>query len=767
MATSAASSRVESHGSWARSFTWLAILVLLELIFRVVESHPVSNVSTDSGFSSERALTVLNRLVGDGAPHPVGTAADNMVRQRIVNELQQMGFQPQVQSAFVCGRFLECAQTNDVLAELTSDQDAPTLMLAAHYDSVGAGPGASDDGSGVAILLEIARILKSNTIPHSNVLFLFDDGEEAGLLGAKAFVEHNSLANIGCVINLEAAGTSGPSLMFETSGNNRELMRVFAKTVPHPVTSSLLYSLYERLPNDTDFTVFKAHGIQGYNFAFIGDASEYHRPLDSVGNISRGSLQHQGESVLALARALAKNGVPKAKGGDAVFFDLFGQTLIWWPASYTPVLIAVAGLLLALATFVLWREKEIDLFILLKSFLCLIAAIGAATVVAILLYLLFFATGALENTWPPHVMPAFIAFTLLALAVTITIVRLTGRASRPLGLLLVNYFCHTAFAAVLTFLLPGGAYLFVVPALAAGVTLVVMAWYGPHKAASQAIAILLPVVVTAILWFRIMHLMYAGFGMPALAVVAILTSWLLLPLFLFTASKPVFRVVLAAAAIAVVAVGAQILMPRYSETHPQRVNVIFHQDADSGSSHWLLQARAGSGLGRFLQSQNFKKQTINDYPGNSQQMMSAEAPQLRISGPTFEVASHEDPGKGQITIDGRLRSRRNATRGLLFFPPGTVLASIRIGGLSVPHLDSTAPETLRQWQSFACTLPAEGMDVSFTVNKSGPDDFYVADESFGLPENATEVLISFPKTAASFANGNVTLLTRRILLRTQ
>ena len=130
-----------------------------------------------------------------------------------------------------------------------------------------AGPGASDDGTGVASLLEIARIIRTEKY-RNPVTFLIDDGEEAGLLGAEAFVTDRAyVESIGAVINLEARGTSGPSVLFETSTNNRWFVPIIARALPHPVTTSLFYSIYELLPNDTDLTVFKRVGLTGVKAA--------------------------------------------------------------------------------------------------------------------------------------------------------------------------------------------------------------------------------------------------------------------------------------------------------------------------------------------------------------------------------------------------------------------------------------------------------------------------------------------------------------------
>jgi len=78
-------------------------------------------------------------------------------------------------------------------------------------------------------------------------------------------------AQVKAAVNLEARGTSGPSLMFETGSANAWLMHLYESVVARPFTNSMYYVVYKLLPNDTDFTVFKKAGYQGFNFGFIGN----------------------------------------------------------------------------------------------------------------------------------------------------------------------------------------------------------------------------------------------------------------------------------------------------------------------------------------------------------------------------------------------------------------------------------------------------------------------------------------------------------------
>ena len=244
--------------------------------------QPLASDAAPTAFSAARALEVLKDLVGDGVPHPLGSPADARVRDAIVRRLTALGYTTELQTGMACNDFGECGAPTNIVATRGQVTAKDAVMLAAHYDSVPAGPGASDDGVGVANLLEIARALTVLPAPRHPIVLLVTDGEEAGLLGASLFTREHPLAKqVWAAVNMEARGVSGPSLMFETGSANEWLMRLYAKSTLEPITNSLCYVVYKTLPNNTDFTVFKAASYQGFNYAFIGDVAHYHTPLDN------------------------------------------------------------------------------------------------------------------------------------------------------------------------------------------------------------------------------------------------------------------------------------------------------------------------------------------------------------------------------------------------------------------------------------------------------------------------------------------------------
>lgn len=299
-------------------------------------------------FSATRAqadLAVIAR-----APHPIGSAENARVRDHLVARLTALGFETAVQRTPVHYAIRDAQRTafafvENVVGVKRGSGGGPALALMAHYDSRWNAPGAGDDGAGTAAILEIARALGTTPLARDLVVVL-TDGEESGLYGAQAFVRQHPLArDIGLIINLEARGSRGPALLFETSSDNAALIQGAAQALDRPVTSSLFYEAYRLMPNDTDLTATKAAGIAGLNIALVGGFFDYHSPTDTPENFSPATLQHLGEYGLVLARHFGMRELPATADQDLVYFDVLGRVLVYWPVwlGHALTLLAVLG----------------------------------------------------------------------------------------------------------------------------------------------------------------------------------------------------------------------------------------------------------------------------------------------------------------------------------------------------------------------------------------------------------------------------------------
>ena len=324
------------------------IIVATVVVWFAISYHGHTVVSADSTLdkvSAERGLDVLKELLADQRPHPAGSKENAKVRDKLAAHMRQLGYEVTLAAFQVQG----VSMTN-VLATLPGDANLRPILLATHYDSVEAGPGAGDAGSCIAALTETARwlIQQSSTWDESKqiptVYFLFTDGEEwvrnirDGLNGAEYFVKNRSnlLAQRPLILNFDARGATGPSLLYESSRNNLKLMQHMLPRLPKPAfTASSYVEIYDLLPNATDFTEFKAAGTKGLNFAFIDDPHRYHTPGDTIENLDPRSVQHHANNAAVFLAHWIDSPVENLKSDqNAVFFEIFGRWIICYPETY-------------------------------------------------------------------------------------------------------------------------------------------------------------------------------------------------------------------------------------------------------------------------------------------------------------------------------------------------------------------------------------------------------------------------------------------------
>lgn len=335
-------------GSWRGIIVGLLLLALWTLRpFGVDAPYAV-----DTPFDTDRAVARLATILGDERPHPTDSDANDAVEARLLAEIRKAGFTPQVDERFHCNDIREdaaiCARPRNIAFWVTSPGDN-AVMVAAHYDSVPAGPGAADDGIGVAVALETAYQLKGKTLARP-VLVLLTDAEEAGLVGAAAFAAHDPLARrIGAVVNMEARGTTGGVNMFQTSSPNGRDAAAIGR--PLPSANSLATDFYELLPNDTDLTMLLPLGIDAGNYSIIGGGKRYHTPLDNLAHLDRNSVRHMGATTLSAVQRFAAE-PSRAAEGRRIYTDVGRHLLLVLPQFAAAV---VMGLGLLAAAFLYWR----------------------------------------------------------------------------------------------------------------------------------------------------------------------------------------------------------------------------------------------------------------------------------------------------------------------------------------------------------------------------------------------------------------------------
>ena len=330
----------------------LAGYILVFEQFKTIDVKPLGTTNSENGFNAKRAFEDLSYLLldeGEETAHPVDSKANYGVASRLISTMRALGYQEEIQQQEFCldhnNASAKCARIKNILfrvngsthsAKNNSDDTNKAILLSAHYDSVNVAPGASDAGTAVATLIEIARLMANQQQALNDIVFLFNDGEEAGLLGARAFINSHPYAKeIKWVLNLDAIGSTGRSLMIESDENNGELIESFSKATsksnPSPLASSFIYFLWENMPSDTDMTVFKEYGLSGLNFINLEGSAHYHTPLDSLANVDLGSLQEHGNHLWALVDILKnKSMIENSFVDKQVYQDVIGYGIIHW-----------------------------------------------------------------------------------------------------------------------------------------------------------------------------------------------------------------------------------------------------------------------------------------------------------------------------------------------------------------------------------------------------------------------------------------------------
>lgn len=255
------------------------------------------------------------------------------------------------------------------------------VMVNAHIDSVSTGYGATDDGMGVITALQLIKYFTtSGNTPKKGVVALFNNGEEDGLYGAKAFLSHPMAQFVHTFLNLEGAGAGGRATLFRST--DTEVTRAYGKA-RNPFGSVISADGFALgfVRSETDYVVFRAEGFRGLDVAFWEPRSQYHTDEDDAKHASKDSLWHMLSASVETMKYLssdtsgkfygprgdgASGKVRNGKGTDGVWFDLFGRlfavfglrTLFAWSLT----LLIASPLILFLFSYLLVRQDKFYLF---------------------------------------------------------------------------------------------------------------------------------------------------------------------------------------------------------------------------------------------------------------------------------------------------------------------------------------------------------------------------------------------------------------------
>jgi Peptidase family M28 len=733
----------------------VTLLFIASFVFLAIDQlQPPDAASTSTPlteFSSGRAMEHL-KIIARRA-HPTGSFENARVRDYIVTQLTALGLRPQVQEVTAAnpllvrkfpGSPIPAATVQNIVGRLIGTEHTKAVMLVGHYDSVPTAPGASDDGAAVAMMLETLRALRASSPLRNDVVFLFTDGEELGLLGAEAFVdEHPWVKDVGIVLNFEARGNRGPVFMFETSEQNGWLIGEFAHAAPNPVANSLMYSLYRSLPNDTDLTVFKWAGLTGLNFAYAQGLNHYHTLLDNVEEIDERSLQHHGSYALPLTRHFGNLSLGTIRKRDAVYFTAFGTLVHYSEAWVLPLTLLVTAFFVGIVVLGI-RTRQLNLIGIGWGALALMAS--AVTAVAVVT-LTWWTTRRLLPEYrsipaedPYHSYLYLLGFVCLTLAITSGGTAWLRQKTSVANLMVGGAFWWLALLVAISLVLPGGSYLLLWPLLsslaATGFMLVTreqepVSW--KHLVVLLLCAIPGIILLTQIFYmlFIMMSLQIAG----GLMAVIVLLLGLLIPQ-LNLISRPSKRWLPAASiltGLALIMAGG--LTSGFDARHRKANDIFYVLNADSGKAVWASFDRAPDEWTSQFLTGNVKRTAMTElFPWITQEALQSPAPFAPLAEPNLEVVD-ENTQDGIRTVRVRMLSLRQARTVYIYADPqaevlGAVVNGRRVAGTGM----LTQVQAKKPWRLRYTAVPQEGLELIIETRSSQSLKLRVIDVSHTLPE---------------------------------
>jgi hypothetical protein len=701
---------------------------------------PLPATAPPTEFSAERAFRHVQAIAK--VPRPAGTAANAEARAYVLRELQALGIQAEI----VTTRLLEghrAAEVHNVLARLPGQANTKAFALMGHHDSVRYGPGAADDGSAVAALLETARALRVGPPLSNDVLLVFTDGEESGLLGAKTFARHPWAAQTGVMLGLESRGTSGGSLMFETSRSNGWLIAELARARVGAFASSLSSSIYESMPFNGDFSWLKNHGQHGFHAAFISDFAWYHTGNDQPEHLSLASLQHQGNYALGLSRHFGNLPLHEVTAPDAVYFNTFGPRLVHYPKTWSAPLAIATGVLALFVLLLGLRRKRVSPLGMLAGIATFAGSAVAVVLVTLVFLALIFGPANLSSiyhsrmSYLPELRPLYhndlygLAFALGAVGLFSALLNLFRGRIGTMNLASGALVWWGILLALLQTWLPGGSYLATWPTVFAALQLLILFAISGEKSASVVTVawvtpLTLPAIFLLVPGYRYLLSSVMIISAPVLVMILVLLGGVLIPqLEVITRVRRWMLPALAAAAALTLLITGH-AANGVTAKQPDFNCLAYGLDRDSSRAFWMSSdAATDEWTSQFFPPGTPCADVTDFFPRFSRPCLRASAPMANLAGAEVRVASDSiQDGRRHLSL--QLASPDHAPTLKVQVTSDTEILRATVFGEPVS-------ESRRAWEFTFTIFPRDGAVLELELPPDVPLKLKLVEQYFGLP----------------------------------
>jgi hypothetical protein len=244
------------------------------------------------------------------------------------------------------------------------------IVIGGHIDSdFRENPGANDDASGTAVMLELARVWSSKPRRYTLVFAAFG-GEEGGLIGSNWFADHfEHIKRAALMLQIDMAGSDEELIPFlETHGKQAPEWLVqdayaFDRSLGF---NSLKYpthffSLNSSIPGGgagSDHEPFLKQDIPAIDFTAGINTSPIHTVNDRMAFISKKALTRSGQIVEALVQKYEAHGIPAPRTGHYMLWQIFGG--VFFAPDWAVIAFNVLALLLGVMAFARSRSRRVQ-----------------------------------------------------------------------------------------------------------------------------------------------------------------------------------------------------------------------------------------------------------------------------------------------------------------------------------------------------------------------------------------------------------------------
>jgi aminopeptidase YwaD len=184
------------------------------------------------------------------------------------------------------------------------------VVIGGHFDSVPAAPGANDNASGTAVVLEVARVLAGTPLPRT-VQFVLFGAEELGLHGSAAFASERR-QGIVAMVNLDMVGWGDRLMVGASPGRDESVVNVAGR-----VAQRLGITITKTRVSASDHASFERAGVP-VAFLHRGVDPHYHQPGDVPSNVTPRNLEEVARLSVGLLQELAQPRAGTVRGAATI-----------------------------------------------------------------------------------------------------------------------------------------------------------------------------------------------------------------------------------------------------------------------------------------------------------------------------------------------------------------------------------------------------------------------------------------------------------------